>query len=217
MFNTASFGSYLSRLRKQADMTQHELADRLNVTRQAVSKYERGDSFPDISVLVPISEIFSVTLDDLIRAGEPTESEQALLCDVARGRVATGEVTVSSMLGIAPLLKPSTLDQLSRGLGQHGVDISNIIELAEFLSDETTARLIENADFSTLPYEVIEKLGPFLSYEARCAILDAVLFKGADWHLLIPLRVQFSLVEEAVIEGAIPMAAIHEWTEYKYF
>ncbi len=46
MFDTRKFGAFLARLRKNADMTQSELADKLNLTRQAISKYERGDSFP---------------------------------------------------------------------------------------------------------------------------------------------------------------------------
>ena len=44
MFDTQKFGGYLARLRKRADLTQSEVAERLNVTRQAVSKYEMGDS-----------------------------------------------------------------------------------------------------------------------------------------------------------------------------
>ena len=71
MFSTQKFGGYLSRLRKERDMTQSELADRLNLTRQAVSKYETGDSFPDVSILVSIANIFHVTLDELIRSGNP--------------------------------------------------------------------------------------------------------------------------------------------------
>lgn len=62
MFDTKKFGGYFSRLRKNADMTQIELADRLNLTRQAISRYEHGDSFPDISILVLISDIFGVSL-----------------------------------------------------------------------------------------------------------------------------------------------------------
>ena len=67
MFDIKKFGGYLSSLRKKADMTQMELADRLNLTRQAVSRYEHGDSFPDVSILVTIAEIFHVSLDQLIR------------------------------------------------------------------------------------------------------------------------------------------------------
>ena len=52
MFDTMKFGKALSTLRKQADMTQNEVADRLNLSRQAISKYERGESFPDISILI---------------------------------------------------------------------------------------------------------------------------------------------------------------------
>ena len=57
MFDTKKFGGYLSRLLKNADMTQTELADRLNLTRQAISRYEHGDSFPDVSILVLIADI----------------------------------------------------------------------------------------------------------------------------------------------------------------
>ncbi len=42
MIDTMKFGKALSALRKEADMTQSEVADRLNLSRQAVSKYERG-------------------------------------------------------------------------------------------------------------------------------------------------------------------------------
>jgi len=78
MFDTKKFGGYLSRLRKNADMTQIELADRLNLTRQAISRYEHGDSFPDISILVLISDIFDITLDELIGSGEPTHGESRI-------------------------------------------------------------------------------------------------------------------------------------------
>ena len=64
MFDTRKFGGYVSRLRKNADMTQSELADKLNLTRQAISRYELGDSFPDVSILVLIADIFHVTLDE---------------------------------------------------------------------------------------------------------------------------------------------------------
>ena len=85
MFDTKKFGGYLSRLRKNADMTQIELADRLNLTRQAISRYEHGDSFPDVSILVLIADIFNITLDELIGSGEPTRGESRILEGIASG------------------------------------------------------------------------------------------------------------------------------------
>ena len=61
VFEIKKFGAFISRLRKERDYTQSELADLLNVTRQSVSKWELGDSFPDISLLTKLSEIFCVS------------------------------------------------------------------------------------------------------------------------------------------------------------
>lgn len=51
------------------NMTQAELGERLNYSDKAVSKWERGESVPDISVLVEIAELFGVTLDSLVKGG----------------------------------------------------------------------------------------------------------------------------------------------------
>ena len=61
------FGNYLYSLRKSRGMTQQELADRLGVTNKAVSKWETGEAFPETAQLVPLSDIFGVTVDDLLR------------------------------------------------------------------------------------------------------------------------------------------------------
>ena len=49
VFDINKFRLTLAKLRKDHDMTQFELADKLNLTRQAISRYENGDSFPDIA------------------------------------------------------------------------------------------------------------------------------------------------------------------------
>lgn len=61
------FGNRLYSLRKSKGMTQQELADRLGVTDKAVSKWETGEAFPETAQLVPLSDIFGVTVDDLLR------------------------------------------------------------------------------------------------------------------------------------------------------
>ncbi len=61
-----SFGSRFQRLRKQAGLTQEDVATKLNITAQAVSKWENDLTAPDISVLLQIAEMFHVTADELL-------------------------------------------------------------------------------------------------------------------------------------------------------
>ncbi len=58
----------IASLRQAKKMTQIELAEKLNYSDKAVSKWERGESLPDISVLVMIADLFEVPLDYLVRA-----------------------------------------------------------------------------------------------------------------------------------------------------
>ena len=62
-----NFGTNLKNLRKQHALTQREIADFLCVSTQAVSKWETGASYPDISLLTKIADFFSVTTDRLLR------------------------------------------------------------------------------------------------------------------------------------------------------
>ena len=65
----------ISELRQKAGMTQMELAERLNYSDKAVSKWERGESVPDVSVLYEISRLFGVTVDRLVtESGEDADS-----------------------------------------------------------------------------------------------------------------------------------------------
>lgn len=69
----------LKALRKQKGYSQEEVASRLNVVRQTVSKWEKGLSVPDADMLVKIAELFEVGVSDLLggAAEEKTASESA--------------------------------------------------------------------------------------------------------------------------------------------
>ena len=62
-----NFSEKLQILRKNKGLTQEALADKLNVSRQAVAKWESGQAYPDISNLIQISDLMSVTVDYLVR------------------------------------------------------------------------------------------------------------------------------------------------------
>ena len=57
-------------LRTNAQFTQEELAEKLNVSRQVIAKWEKGESTPDISNCLAISELFNVSIDDLVKHNE---------------------------------------------------------------------------------------------------------------------------------------------------
>ena len=63
-------GKRISRLRKENGWTQQKLAEQLNVSPQAVSKWECGEAVPDIDILDKLSMIFKVTIDSIIKAQE---------------------------------------------------------------------------------------------------------------------------------------------------
>lgn len=80
------FGAFLAQRRKAGGMTQQELAEKINVTDKAVSRWERGLGFPDIGTLEPLAAALGVTLVELMRAqAEPQpvtqESAQAAVSE----------------------------------------------------------------------------------------------------------------------------------------
>ena len=68
-------GIIISDARKKLNMTQKDLADKLYVSDKAVSKWERGLCFPDISVLIPLTEILNISLYDLLRGEKVNKKE----------------------------------------------------------------------------------------------------------------------------------------------
>ena len=73
--NQEEIGKFISKLRKENNMTQHVLAEKLNVTDRTISNWETGRRLPDISILKELSVIFSVTIDEIIY-GKKIEKEE---------------------------------------------------------------------------------------------------------------------------------------------
>ena len=62
-----TIGTFIAVLRKANGMTQQELADKLNISNKAVSRWERNECAPDISLIPALAEIFDVTCDELLK------------------------------------------------------------------------------------------------------------------------------------------------------
>jgi transcriptional regulator with XRE-family HTH domain len=70
MKNKTAFGQFIQKKRKERQLTQREFAEKLYVTESAVSKWERGISYPDITLVTPICEALGITEHELVTASD---------------------------------------------------------------------------------------------------------------------------------------------------
>ena len=217
MFDISEFGAFISKKRKDLNMTQSFLAEKLCLTRQAISNYECGNTFPDIEVLIKFSEIFNISLDELIKSGNPTNVESDLLINCDSNLESINNI--DQINNIAPLLKPNLLKKIAVKLAESDIDISNIVSLAEYLDDESVDFLLRNAKFGEVDSKLIEKLVPFLDKKSRFIIFDKVLSREVDYVVLKSLLKTDTgireLIENAYIMGMLEkeeMKEIRSWT-----
>lgn len=69
---------YLKYYREEAGLTQVELAEKLYLTRQAISKWERGESYPDIENIIILSDLYDISIDELLRGAKFLEKPHVI-------------------------------------------------------------------------------------------------------------------------------------------
>ena len=106
----------LYELRRAAGLSQEELAERLNVSRQAVSKWENGAAQPELSKLVELSRLYGVSVDELLSLEEAEKAAGAVEEEAAE---ASGEEKGLSgwILGVGEKLN-GAVDQAKKALGR---------------------------------------------------------------------------------------------------
>ena len=132
-----SFGKNLQYLRQlSANMTQETLAEKLNVSRQTISKWEQGLSVPDAEMLINISEVFETTVSDLIvengvikgvkiKEAKYAEDEEHELTDVYADKVvlAVGRKGANWLVDMCKKL-PTTLSEMLEVSGVGSVKLN---------------------------------------------------------------------------------------------
>lgn len=71
-------------LRKEHNLSQEELADKLNVSRQTISKWELGESTPDFDKIVPICELFNISTEELLRDRKSIKKDDENKVDITK-------------------------------------------------------------------------------------------------------------------------------------
>lgn len=86
-----NFSENLKIIRNEKQLTQEKLAELLSVSRQAVSKWESGQGYPEIDKLVKLSDLFEISLDELIR--EPS-NQSITQSDSSRAKNSTKRIII---------------------------------------------------------------------------------------------------------------------------
>ena len=160
-----TIGMRIQQARKQKGFTQSELADKLYVSAQAVSKWENDQASPDITMLSSLSEILGVTIDYLINGQKESETvlkveEKKNIEDlILKVKILDGETKVNINLPLVLLTIVNDLDSLISVDNEmvsntiKGIDFNKLIELAE---KGVIGKLVEIEDEGTLVEVYVE-------------------------------------------------------------
>ena len=137
-----TFGQRFARLRKQRNLTQEELGERIGVSGQAVSKWENDASMPDISLLVQLSEILGVSLDELLGKEVPTakivpederKNTDEMVLRIRVDSVEGDKVTINLPIAIVKMCikMGMAMPQVKANEALDGIDFEEVIRLVD--------------------------------------------------------------------------------------
>ena len=206
-FDMMQIGRNIAACRKAKNMTQMNLADEMNISFQAVSNWERGQTMPDISKLPELAAILDCTIDELLGNGrsaavvkhivseEPLEEAISLeeLSTVAPALEPrrTEEIfaervkdepnwNLDSLEALAPFLDQATLNQAVLDALDKGVEIGDLSPLAPFLGRSSLGEITRRLLEQGHEFSDLESLAPFMDRSDLGTLVQQHLAKGGD-------------------------------------
>lgn len=153
-------GKQIAKLRKDKQFTQMGVADKLGVTYQAFSNWERGETMPDITKLPELADVLGVTIDELLLNQKETAAVKQLI-EKKEGEPAN--IPLEEVRTLAPILTVNQVD-LSVKSNENSLQSSDLIALAPHMSEAYLEKLVEEF-YNKNGLRDLIKLFPFLSEE----------------------------------------------------
>lgn len=126
------FGEQIKNIRQQKNLTQEQFAEKLNVSRQAVSNWENNKNLPDIGMLILMSDVFQISLDQLIKGGSQMNNMTCkVIKDGSETRRARFNMITSTVGGVLILLGAMAL--VIKALSVEYVDAEGVLHENFFL------------------------------------------------------------------------------------
>ena len=179
MFNMTEIGRRITELRKQHNMTQLELADKMNISFQAVSNWERGNSMPDISKLPELSAIFGISIDTLL--GEKSDFITAVINNETKEYLEQEDICTEEISDAMPLLKPSQAEEVI----EH-IDFTKCDDIGEFLPYMDSDDVAEFAKEAAKNGQPIDKFLPFMDEDDITELAQDAAKNGRPLDKFLP-------------------------------
>jgi transcriptional regulator with XRE-family HTH domain len=184
MLNASLIGSYISTLRKKKDLTQVELAEKLNVSHQAISKWERGESLPDVGTLVTVGRLFGTSVDNILsggisgsqprNVGKLVEKLSDKLPEQAAELLNSGESEVEGFVSLAPLLRTSTIENVANKVSSQTFDLEHLVELSPFMERESLDGFVNKVESANISWDQITSLAPFIKQSTLSKLVSNI-------------------------------------------
>lgn len=129
MIDAAKVGRQIADLRKVKGLTQSQLGERLNISFQAVSKWERGETLPDVGILLDLAKVLETTVDHILNGG------QRMMEYTRRVSVAQIREGIECFIHIGELLGKDNLFYIG---AMEGIDQKMNMEFEKYLADPYT-------------------------------------------------------------------------------
>ncbi|QSF44409.1 helix-turn-helix domain-containing protein [Paenibacillus tianjinensis] len=143
MFDMLKVGRNIAKLRGQTGITQMGMADKLGISYQAVSNWERGASMPDIAKLPQLAGIFNVSIEEILEEGKGSRLITSMLENKTGEYLQQHEVSADELSGIAP---PLNMEQIGEVFEQvKDKALRDLLPLASFLSEEVLGECAQKA------------------------------------------------------------------------
>ena len=193
-----SLGERLYELRKDKKLSQEEVADKLNVTRQTVSKWETDESKPDFDKIVPICDLFEITSEELL-TGKKTAKETNIATEENK-EIKKQRATIISG---AILLYFVAIIWIIVGEATFNLDEGLLVGIFLLIAGISTAMLVYQGISleRTKPKKEKTKLDSITDIVSGifCIIYLLVSFITMAWHITWIIWILYAVVREMII------------------
>lgn len=205
-----NIGKTIADYRKAANMTQSEVADQLGVTYQAVSKWERDESLPDITMLPKIADLFNISIDTLLRGSFEMKEEK----EVETAKQIIEEATESEAVKDAEPKEETDLTDTIFNEVEHDIEdtfnnVGDLLEqLAPLMKPNQLDRIVSKLNKAD---KKLNKVYPFLKRERMSELIEKTPLDELELDELLPFL--NSAQRDLLIKKIVHLENVPAWLD----